>query len=241
MAVARARCSRPVAGAPLVRGGRIVRVPDPMTVVTLDQRLSEPTEAVRDFAWNFDADAMRWRARLALGDDDVSRWGTLSPGQRRRWQVGSALHSRPHVLLLDEPGNHLDAEGLAALSEALREFDGIGLLVSHDRTLLDSLCTSVRAGRARERSHVHRHLLPGERAVAGRRSRRARRSRAAAQRSTARGARSRRSAGGACVGRTAAKRGQSNVGGARLRRPRGGGSGPARMPAQPLLRDRLDG
>lgn len=51
--------------------------------------------------------------------------------------TGGGLWSEPEVLLLDEPGNHLDVEGLALLREALGEFGGVGVIVSHDRALLD--------------------------------------------------------------------------------------------------------
>ncbi|MCA9518700.1 MAG: ATP-binding cassette domain-containing protein, partial [Myxococcales bacterium] len=41
-----------------------------------------------------------------LDPDDVPRWPTLSPGERKRWQIAAALAARPDVLLLDEPTNH---------------------------------------------------------------------------------------------------------------------------------------
>ncbi len=76
---------------------------------------------------------------LRLEPDQLSRWDTLSPGERKRWQIGGALASRPGVLLLDEPTNHLDLDARAWLREALTTFRGIGVLVSHDRGLLDDL------------------------------------------------------------------------------------------------------
>ena len=63
----------------------------------------------------------------------------MSPGERKRWQVASALAADPDVLLLDEPTNHLDGEARRGLVEALRRFDGVGLLVSHDRRLLENV------------------------------------------------------------------------------------------------------
>ncbi|HEU4615058.1 MAG TPA: ATP-binding cassette domain-containing protein, partial [Kofleriaceae bacterium] len=82
----------------------------------------------------------------------LARWDTLSPGERRRWQIGAALSAEPDVLLLDEPTNHVDASCRALLVSALRRFDGVGLVISHDRALLDELTTAtirVHAGTAR--------------------------------------------------------------------------------------------
>ncbi|MFT3913715.1 MAG: ATP-binding cassette domain-containing protein [Anaeromyxobacteraceae bacterium] len=70
---------------------------------------------------------------------EPARWATLSPGERKRWQLAAALLEAPGVLLLDEPTNHLDAGGKALLLEALRGFDGAGVVVSHDRAFLEAL------------------------------------------------------------------------------------------------------
>ncbi len=61
------------------------------------------------------------------------------PGERKRWQIASALAAAPDALLLDEPTNHLDNEARHLLTRQLQEFQGIGVLVSHDRELLDFL------------------------------------------------------------------------------------------------------
>jgi ATPase subunit of ABC transporter with duplicated ATPase domains len=65
----------------------------------------------------------------------------LSHGERKRAQIAVALWREPAVLALDEPSNHIDADARALLVRALTEFAGVGLLVSHDRALLDELCT----------------------------------------------------------------------------------------------------
>jgi ATPase subunit of ABC transporter with duplicated ATPase domains len=77
---------------------------------------------------------------LGIGDDWPYRWETLSHGERKRFQLAVALRRNPAFLAVDEPTNHLDAEASALALEALKTYRGIGLLVSHDRTLLDSLC-----------------------------------------------------------------------------------------------------
>lgn len=87
---------------------------------------------------------------LALRPSDLARWPTLSPGERKRWQVGAALAQSPDVLLLDEPESYLDDEARALLTSALRRFRGLGVVVSHDRTLLDALTdATIRVHHAR--------------------------------------------------------------------------------------------
>jgi len=120
---------RPDSGAVRV-DGRVVRV---------DQRGVHAD--VLDFATDWSRGAVRWRARLGLDPDDVDRWDTLSPGQRRRWAIGAGLASEADVLLLDEPTNHLDAEARALLVDALGAWRGTGVLVAHDRALLDAVTT----------------------------------------------------------------------------------------------------
>jgi ATPase subunit of ABC transporter with duplicated ATPase domains len=99
--------------------------------------------AIDAFARAEDADAGRLRAMLRLDPAALTRWPTLSPGERRRWQLGAVVPTEPGVLLLDEPTNHLDAEARAWVIEALRGFRGAGLVVSHDRALLDALVARV--------------------------------------------------------------------------------------------------
>lgn len=96
------------------------------------------------FAERTDGAAQRLRQQLGLRPHALAR-GALSPGERRRWQIGAALGAEPDVLLLDEPTNHLDVEGRERLITAMRAFRGVGVLVSHDRVLLDAVThTTVR-------------------------------------------------------------------------------------------------
>lgn len=106
------------------------------------QRASELTAPIREFAAAWTRRAIRLAARLELDPrdiDNIERWPTLSPGERKRWQIGAALAAEPAVLLLDEPTNHLDSAARALLVRALARFSGVGLVVSHDRALLDEL------------------------------------------------------------------------------------------------------
>jgi len=104
----------------------------------------QDTERVPDLFEEFlasgDKAAGRLCSMLELGYDWAYRWDTLSHGERKRAQVATALWGQPHLLAVDEPTNHLDSRARELLFRALRSFDGIGLLVSHDRDLLDNLC-----------------------------------------------------------------------------------------------------
>ena len=69
--------------------------------------------------------------------------GSLSGGEKRRVALCRALLGRPDFLVLDEPTNHLDIRSKEVLQEALNIFDGTALIVSHDRSFLDSVVTKV--------------------------------------------------------------------------------------------------
>ncbi|WP_116653977.1 energy-dependent translational throttle protein EttA [Pelagibacterium sediminicola] len=79
------------------------------------------------------------------GGDQQQPVGTLSGGQRNRVHLAKMLKSGANVLLLDEPTNDLDTETLAALEEALEEFAGCAVIISHDRMFLDRLATHMLA------------------------------------------------------------------------------------------------
>ena len=84
--------------------------------------------------------AHRLRQQLGIAPDWAHRWDTLSHGERKRAQLAVALHVDPVCLAVDEPTNHLDRPTRDLVWQALAAFKGIGLLVSHDRELLDGLC-----------------------------------------------------------------------------------------------------
>ena len=79
------------------------------------------------------------------GGDQQQKVGNLSGGQRNRVHLAKMLKSGSNVLLLDEPTNDLDTETLAALEEALEEFAGCAVIISHDRMFLDRLATHMLA------------------------------------------------------------------------------------------------
>ncbi len=79
------------------------------------------------------------------GGDQQQKVGTLSGGQRNRVHLAKMLKAGSNVLLLDEPTNDLDTETLAALEEALEDFAGCAVVISHDRMFLDRLATHILA------------------------------------------------------------------------------------------------
>ena len=79
------------------------------------------------------------------GGDQQKIVGNLSGGERGRLHLAKTLISGGNVLLLDEPSNDLDVETLRALEDALLEFAGCALVISHDRWFLDRICTHILA------------------------------------------------------------------------------------------------
>ncbi len=119
--------------------GTVTRQPRDLAVRLCPQVVERLGSDVRALAAADDASGGRLRGLLDLDPEALERWSSLSPGERKRWQVGAALHGEPGALALDEPTNHLDGEGREQLLAALRRFRGVGVLVSHDRQLLDAL------------------------------------------------------------------------------------------------------
>jgi sulfate-transporting ATPase len=79
------------------------------------------------------------------GQDQQKLVGNLSGGERGRLHLAKTLLDGGNVLLLDEPSNDLDVETLRALEDALTEFAGTVLVISHDRWFLDRICTHILA------------------------------------------------------------------------------------------------
>jgi len=79
------------------------------------------------------------------GPNQQQKVGTLSGGQRNRVHLAKMLKSGSNVILLDEPTNDLDTETLTALEDALEEYAGCAVVISHDRMFLDRLATHILA------------------------------------------------------------------------------------------------
>ena len=115
-------------------------------------------QAARDRFDGLDGDQAAWQAeraleRVGLGGAGGKAVGLLSGGERNLLALARALLADPGLLVLDEPGNHLDYAGLEWLEEMLAGFPGAVLLVSHNRRLLDRTVTRIlelTGGRVRE-------------------------------------------------------------------------------------------
>ena len=117
--------------------GRVI-IPD--FSIYCSQRTDNIPDQLNDLISSMDGEAFGIKGRLGIGDDWIERWSTLSHGERKRAQIAFAIWRKPQVLAVDEPTNHLDADAQNVLFEALSAFGGVGILVSHDRKLLDDLC-----------------------------------------------------------------------------------------------------
>ena len=79
------------------------------------------------------------------GADQQKKVGALSGGERNRVHLAKMLKSGANLLLLDEPTNDLDVDTLRALEEALEDFAGCAVIISHDRWFLDRIATHILA------------------------------------------------------------------------------------------------
>jgi len=116
------------------------RVKQPGSAVYCAQRTDDVPTQLGSLIAAADPVAAKTRQQLGIESDWAVRWDSLSHGERKRAQIAAALWQDPAVLALDEPTNHIDSDARAMLVAALSEYGGIGLLVSHDRQLLDGLC-----------------------------------------------------------------------------------------------------
>jgi len=95
---------------------------------------------------NYETPSRQYVGRFNFrGSDQQKKIGILSGGERNRVHLAKMLKSGGNLLLLDEPTNDLDVETLRALEEALLEFPGSAVVISHDRWFLDRICTHILA------------------------------------------------------------------------------------------------
>ncbi len=105
-----------------------------------EQEIEQIPENADEFLNSYEPLARQLRQELRIDNSMPERWRHLSQGERKKIQIGTVLYQQPDILCLDEPTNHLDSSSRHALLNVLKRFGGIGLLVSHDREFLDSLC-----------------------------------------------------------------------------------------------------
>ena len=115
-------------------------VRSPERVLYCPQRTDEPPARLAALLAATDRQARWVCGQLAIEPAWPARWESLSHGERKRAQIAVALWQGPRLLAIDEPTNHIDLHARRLLARALRSFRGVGLLVSHDRGLLDALC-----------------------------------------------------------------------------------------------------
>lgn len=116
-----------------------------------DQELAQfqSGETLLDEIWKDFPDLNRTQARSALGcflfsgDDVFKTVDVLSGGEKVRLSFVKLMLSQPNLLLMDEPTNHLDLIGKEALEEALQDYEGTMLFVSHDRYFISKLATAL--------------------------------------------------------------------------------------------------
>ena len=79
------------------------------------------------------------KSTLSISDEMLEREYTLSGGEKKRLQLLASLSHFPEILILDEPTNHLDMHSKNLMIDALKTFDGIGIIISHDRAFASAL------------------------------------------------------------------------------------------------------
>lgn len=128
-----------------------VKIGHKVEVAYFDQELSELTDenTVLDELWLIDpkSEAGKLRsylARFGFRSDDVFKKVTvLSGGEKTKLALGKLLFRPANLLIFDEPTNHLDIDSRQALEEALRDYTGTVLIVSHDRYFLDQVADKI--------------------------------------------------------------------------------------------------
>lgn len=113
------------------------------TVYYCEQRTDDLPVKYEQFIQSYNKKAFKVQNLLGVDINWFSRWDTLSHGERKRCQIAEALFHEPDILAIDEPTNHIDAEAKQILIDALKTYNGIGLIVSHDRQLLNELCLTI--------------------------------------------------------------------------------------------------
>ena len=110
----------------------------------LDPKLTAEEQMLQVIGPDRKADARNMLARFLLFGDDVTRKiSTLSGGQRARLSLCLLLHGETNLLILDEPTNYVDIRSKHILEQALAEYDGVVITVTHDRYFLDNVCNKV--------------------------------------------------------------------------------------------------
>lgn len=136
--------------------GTISPSPRRLTVAYCPQQTDVIPENLDDFAADWTSETIAVRNALGIGDDWAYRYATLSGGEAKRLQIACALAGDPDVLVLDEPTNHADGATRRAIAQAMRRFDGVGIVISHDVESIDATCSRCVM---LERRHIRGHNI----------------------------------------------------------------------------------
>ncbi|ROV88507.1 hypothetical protein VSDG_09309 [Cytospora chrysosperma] len=113
-------------------------------VDALDLTTSAVSFMAKEYPGRTDEEYRRQLGAFGIkGTTGLQKMELLSGGQKSRVAFACLALTNPHILVLDEPSNHLDIEAMDALSEALQQFEGGVLMVSHDVTMLQTVCKSL--------------------------------------------------------------------------------------------------
>lgn len=110
---------------------------------------ADPEQTVLDNFWEMYPNYVREEVRSALGgflfsgEDVMKKMGQLSGGEKVRLSLCKMLQTKPNLLILDEPTNHMDIIGKEALEKMLNEYEGTVLFVSHDRYFISRIATGI--------------------------------------------------------------------------------------------------
>lgn len=110
---------------------------------------ADPEQTVLDNFWEMYPHYAREEVRSALGgflfsgEDVMKKMGQLSGGEKVRLSLCKMLQTKPNLLILDEPTNHMDIIGKEALEKMLNEYEGTVLFVSHDRYFISRIATGI--------------------------------------------------------------------------------------------------
>jgi macrolide transport system ATP-binding/permease protein len=115
-------------------------IESPYEGVYCEQRTDNIPLQFEDFLENWDTDSYILKGQLEIEADWKERWQSLSHGERKRAQIATVLWQNPAFLTIDEPTNHIDRNGRLQLIQSLKSYKGVGLIISHDRELLETLC-----------------------------------------------------------------------------------------------------
>jgi ATP-binding cassette ChvD family protein len=111
---------------------------------TVWEEISDGQDLIR--VGNYETPSRAYVGRFNFrGSEQQQKIGLLSGGERNRVHLAKTLRAGGNLLLLDEPTNDLDVETLRALEQALLEFPGSAIVISHDRWFLDRICTHILA------------------------------------------------------------------------------------------------